>query len=151
MYVHYRPSVNHVASHSILSYCISLAESNHPGYNYSIPQYPEHHLPTKTHRHFKDPDDIVCKFLFLSGGYSEGSILLMAQLWPVLLTLDLAILLDVGHHDDGRDTLLPYQPPEVHNSRWKRTLERGGKMEEVRGHMLQERLATLSGYELVWP
>ena len=70
-------------------------------------------LSTSTHRDFQCPDSVVCKDLLLSEGDLEGSKGGAPTLWPVLLTLLLIALLEVGHHDDNGGPFLPHQPPEV--------------------------------------
>ena len=56
---------------------------------------------------------VVSKDLLFREGDFKGTKLLTATVWPVLLTLLLAALLQVGYHDDGGRPLLPHQPPEV--------------------------------------
>ena len=46
-------------------------------------------------------------------GDLEGAIVGAASVWPVLLTLLLVALLQVGDHDNGGGPLLPHQPPKV--------------------------------------
>ena len=48
-----------------------------------------------------------------SEGDLEGSKGSATRVWPVLHTLLLVALLQVGHHDDGGWFLLPHQPPEI--------------------------------------
>ena len=66
-----------------------------------------------THSDLHCPGGVVSKDLLFCEGDFEGTKLLAATSWPVLLTLLLAALLQVGYHDDGGRSLLPHQPPEV--------------------------------------
>ena len=66
-----------------------------------------------THSDLHSPDGIVSKDLLLCEGDLEGTKLFAATVWPVLLTLLLVALLQVGYHDNGGGPLLPHQPPEI--------------------------------------
>ena len=66
-----------------------------------------------TYNHLKSPDGKVCKHLILSECDLDGPISGAPTVWPVLLTLLLVALLQVGHHDNGGWLFLPYQSPEV--------------------------------------
>ena len=66
-----------------------------------------------THSDLHGPGGVVSKDLLFCEGDSEGTKVLAATVWPVLLTLLLVALLQVCYHDDGGRSLLIYQPPEV--------------------------------------
>ena len=74
-----------------------------------------------THRDLHSPDAVVSKDLVLCEGDLEGSKGGCPTVWPVLLTLLLVPLLEVGHHDDGGGPLLPDQPPKVNQHVFFRT------------------------------
>ena len=65
------------------------------------------------HSELQGPSCVVSKDLLFCEGDSEGSKVLAATVWPVLLTLLLVSLLEVGYHDNGGRSLLMHQPPEV--------------------------------------
>ena len=69
-----------------------------------------------TYRHLQGSDSVVDKDLLLKERDFEGTISGAPTVWPVLLTLLLVALLQVGHHDDGGRPLLPHQPPEVNEN-----------------------------------
>ena len=66
-----------------------------------------------TYSELQCPGGVVREDLLFCDGDFEGSKVFGARVWPVLLTLLLVTLLTVGHHDDGRWSLLPYQSPEI--------------------------------------
>ena len=66
-----------------------------------------------THSDLQGPGGVVSKYLLFCEGDSEGTKVLAATVWPVLLTLLLVALLQVCYHDDGGRSLLIDQPPEV--------------------------------------
>ena len=66
-----------------------------------------------THSDLQCPDTVVNKNLRIHEGNIEGPKTGGVIFWPVLLTLPLIALLQVGYHDDGGWPLLPYQSPEV--------------------------------------
>ena len=68
---------------------------------------------TYTHSDLQGPGGVVSKDLLFCDGDSEGTKVLAATVWPVLLTLLLVAFLQVGYHDNGGRFLLIYQPPEV--------------------------------------
>ena len=57
---------------------------------------------------------VVCKHLFISESHLKWSKADSPSPRPVALALDLPSLLQVGDHDNGRRSLLPHQPPKVH-------------------------------------
>ncbi len=59
------------------------------------------------------------RYTYICNGHCEWSKLLLPRLWPVLLTLDLVVLLEVGEHDYYGWSLLPHETPEVHQSSWQ--------------------------------
>ena len=75
----------------------------------------------QTHRDKQLPDGVVCKHLMVCEGDLEWTILLGPLIWPVLLTLLLSPLQNIGYHGNYMDLFLPHQPPEVINSVWKGT------------------------------
>ena len=66
-----------------------------------------------THSDLQGPGGVVSRDLLFCEGDSEGTKVLAATVWPVLLTLLLVSLLQVGYHDNGWRFLLRDQPPEV--------------------------------------
>ena len=74
---------------------------------------------THTYSKFKDADGVVSEGLLISDGDLEWPKALGSCFWPVLLTLELVPLFDVGDHDDGWRLLLPHQPPEVNQGLWQ--------------------------------
>ena len=66
-----------------------------------------------SHSHLQCPDAVVGEHLLLSERNLKGSKDGAPTLWPVLLTLLFAVLLEVGHHDNGGWPFLPHQPPKV--------------------------------------
>ena len=68
---------------------------------------------SETHSNLHCPDSVVSKDLLFCEGDLEGTKILAATVWPVLLTLLLVALLQVGYHDNGGGSLLPHQPPKV--------------------------------------
>ena len=67
----------------------------------------------RTHSDKQLSDGVVCKHLLVCKGYLEGTVLLGPLAGPVLLTLLLAPLQNIGYHGNYRNSLLPQQPPEV--------------------------------------
>lgn len=63
----------------------------------------------------KAPDGVVAVHLLPRYYHLKGAIVRLRSLRPVLDTLGLAVLCEVGDHDDGGRAQLPYQPPEVHH------------------------------------
>ena len=51
---------------------------------------------------------VVWEDLLFCDGDFEGPKVFAARVWPILLTLLLVALLQVGHHDDGGWSLLPH-------------------------------------------
>ena len=77
--------------------------------------------PDQTHRDKQLPDGVVCKHLLVCEHDFERTILLRPLLWPVLLTLLLSPLHNIGYHGNHMDPFLPHQPPKVSDSVWKGT------------------------------
>ena len=82
---------------------------------------PHTHLHTKslltpTYLQSQVADGVVCQYLLTSDGDLEGAKVLCVLVWPVLVALGLASLLEVSDHHNGGSPLLPHQPPEVHHS-----------------------------------
>jgi len=73
----------------------------------------------RTHSDKQLSDGVVCKHLLVCKGYLEGTVLLGPLAGPVLLTLLLAPLQNIGYHGNYGNSLLPHQPPEVSDSFWK--------------------------------
>ena len=74
-----------------------------------------------THSDLQGPGGVVRKDLLFCEGDSEGPKVLAATVWPVLLTLLLVALLQVGYHDNGGRSLLMHKPPEVNKHTLFRT------------------------------
>ena len=74
-----------------------------------------------THSDKKLPDGVVCKHMLVCEGDFERTILLGPLVWPVLLTLMLSPLHNIGYHGNHMYLFLPHQPPEVSNSVWEGT------------------------------
>ena len=70
----------------------------------------------ESYSYLQSPDGVVCKDLLFGEGDLEGSKGSATRVWPVLLTLLLVALLQVGHHDDGGGSLLPHQPPKINQN-----------------------------------
>jgi len=66
-------------------------------------------------------DDVVSKHLLVSKCDSEWPILLGLLVRPVLLTLPLTSLHNIGEHHNDLHLLLPHKPPKISDSCWKRT------------------------------
>ena len=77
--------------------------------------------PDQTHRDKQLPDGVVCKHLLVCEHDFERTILLRPLLWPVLLTLLLSPLHNIGYHGNHMDPFLPHQPPKVSDSVWEGT------------------------------
>ena len=73
-------------------------------------------MQIESYSYLQSPDGVVCKDLLLSEGDLEGSKSSATRVWPVLFTLLLVALLQIGHHDDGGGSLLPHQPPEINQN-----------------------------------
>ena len=80
-----------------------------------------HQYRDNTHSDLQGPGGVVSKDLLFCEGDSEGTKVLAATVWPVLLTLLLVALLQVGYHDDGGRSLLVHQPPEINKHSLFRT------------------------------
>ncbi len=66
-------------------------------------------------------DGVVSQHLLISNGDSEWTVRHTVIVGPVLLTLYLVVLLEVGeHHYDGWP-LLPHESPEVNQCVWQWT------------------------------
>ena len=60
------------------------------------------------------PDGVVCKDVLFHNGDIEWAIALATITFrPVLFTFLGSTLLDIGHHGNSLDFLLPHQSPEV--------------------------------------
>ena len=79
--------------------------------------------PSQTHSDKQLSDGVVCKHLLVCERDLEGTILLGPLAGPVLLTLLLSSLFNVGHHGNYKDPLLPHQPPEVSDGVWEGVCE----------------------------
>ena len=77
----------------------------------------------RTHSDKQLSNDVVCKHLLVCEGDFEGTILLGTLAGPVLLTLLLAPLHNIGYHGNYTDPLLPHQPPEVSDGVWEGACE----------------------------
>ena len=58
-------------------------------------------------------DGVVCQNLLVSDSDSEWTILYMTTARPVLFTLCLLVLLEVGEHHYNGWSFLPHEPPEI--------------------------------------
>ena len=91
-----------------------------------IQQRQQHHTQPFVYDLLHCPGDVVSKDLLICEGDLEGAIVFAASIWPVLLTL-LVALLQVGDHDNGGGPLLPHQPPKVNKyvllRPWKTSLD----------------------------
>ena len=79
---------------------------------------------------------VVSKHLLLSEGDSKRAVLDTPRLWPVVVTLDVVTLLQVGHHDDRPHSLLPHGTPEVNHCLRQRTWSWGMGRGRERGREL---------------
>ena len=75
----------------------------------------------QTHRDKQLPDGVVRKHLLVCEGDFEWTTLFCPLIWPVVLTLLLSPLHNIGYHGNHMDLLLPHKPPEVSNSVWEGT------------------------------
>ena len=64
-------------------------------------------------------DNVVSKHLLVSKCDSEWPILLGLLVWPVLLTLPLTSLHNIGEHHNDLHLLLPHKPPDICESIWQ--------------------------------
>lgn len=70
----------------------------------------------QAHLNVKGSDDVVREHLLVGESDREWPKALALRFWPILLTLDLFSLHEVGDHDNGLGFLLPHKPPEIHQS-----------------------------------
>jgi len=67
---------------------------------------------------------VVCKHLLVCEGDLEGTVLLGPLAGPILLTLLLPPLQNIGYHGNYRNPLLLYQPPHVSDGVWEGAYKR---------------------------